>query len=188
MAVFFKGSRPGTHFWREENCPLRVGLSSHRAGGARLRGREQLDAIVKHITSYSDQSPFVSLTRSFAVAQRYALSTEKASQGKVWEIRLNPRAEERLINPVQCILQHEPRCYWHDGDPELVGRLAAPPESLHGGMGLPPQREFVCGETRQRANYVIPEELVAIVYALRDAELLATRIPKDAVRRAIPVG
>ena len=65
MALFYRGAGLGTHWW----------LNDARGAGFMAqapRNRESRDRLLQHIGGSTQTSPFISLTRSFAVAFDYA--------------------------------------------------------------------------------------------------------------------
>jgi hypothetical protein len=174
MPYFYKGANPGSYYWEEANSPFAKGFNA--AGGV----EPGLDAIVRHIRGYATRtSPYLSITSSFAVAAQYAKPEGGDSRrGKVWEIA--PR-RNLLINPIAKILGKWPdmSAHLHDGDAQLLDGLLSRADIIRGNL--------VYGGEVFPVNCSITLAFEALVYAIRDAELLAEFIPSVCVKRVIDI-
>jgi hypothetical protein len=183
MAIFFRGAGVGT-YWHQRD-PRINGFTAQAP---------QLDAsperLMGHIVYGTVNSPFVSLTRSFAVARSYALFGETPATaenpGVVWEIEIPdpPPPQLELVDPVCAVARHLPPplaqfSYQHDGPPTvLLGLVDAKQKHLL----FEPCHAVPAGNNQQRPP-TLTVHLNALVYALRDAEILATGcIPAACVR------
>jgi hypothetical protein len=170
MATFYKGAGPGTYWW----------LTDPRTAGGFVcpPGRPaSAEAVVSHITVSSHPSPYLSFTAPFAVAAEYAQigprgPATSTMPGYVYEIDtsiislplVDPVAEISSAHSVTGV-GHLPT--HHDGGSELILGIAAP--SIHGpALAAHPRRP---GTSLARPATVTPE-LNALVFALRDAEVL----------------
>jgi hypothetical protein len=164
VARYYKGSGPGTHFWQPANDPRLHGFQ------APLGAPPGADAAVRHITNFSAPSPYVSVSASYAIARSYALSgplgvATKAQPGKVWLLEIDRKANNsRLESPVSLIAAAYPDFFAHDGGPDMLSQIS---------FGHMPAPSSIDGF---QYNWNVPQELLAVVRALRDAELLADRI------------
>ncbi len=188
MPIFYRGAGPGT-YWALNDARL-CGFTSQAPGMP-----PSADRLIQHIARGTVFSPYISLTRSFAVARDYALSgpftmvASSTEPGFVYEIELNdplPRGLD-VIDPVREVANNTlgplaQFSYHHDGpktfllgviDPKLYRRkttIQAPPAT---GTPRPPNLSL---------------ELEAMVRAVRDSELLAVgTIPGIAVVNRYPV-
>jgi hypothetical protein len=140
-----------------------------------------VDAVLRHIVHGNTHSPFVSLSRSFAVAAAYARDgRHHATQGNpgfVYEIHLDrplPGGLE-LYDPIVAISGaiNDPLSnpsYHHDGDQNLLlGLVSRGPFAAYRSQSVqhPP------GSGAASRSVTITNMLEALVYALRDAEILA---------------
>lgn len=168
LPTLYKGAGPGTH-WHLNDARLSGFTSAANSVANR-------NAVVRHIVAYSHPSPLVSLSSSFAVAREYALSgpaglATKAAPGFVYEIDLSvvPRASAAVLDPLLMVVRSA-LSHMHSGAQSLILAVAQnlPFAPCHhsGGKSLPP---------------TVPQELRALVYALRDAEVLAPVVPSACV-------
>ena len=174
MALFFKGVAIGTYHYAAD---LRLtGLQAARPAAA----ASEL-AMVRHIARGSIRSPFISLTRSYAIAADYALNASKGVPSPtrpayVYEIEapdvLPPTVA--VYDPVRTISAkyNDPlslHTYLHDGGPDLLLGVVDP--DGHGAVRLAP-----CAQPPgfgAAGPPLVTEPLIAMVNALRDAEALA---------------
>jgi hypothetical protein len=173
----FKGAAPGTHWAR--NDARATGF--HSAPGL----PPSPGAAARHIAIAPNPSPWVSFTSSYAIACDYAApGATAASPGFVYEIdpsRATKAVPLRLFDPISIIarlgLHHD-----HNGGQDLILGVAAP--SLHGSVltGTPLQL------VRPPIGARYSEEFQALVFALRDAEILAQVVPQSCIvaRHQIP--
>lgn len=177
MAVLFKGAGPGTHWWLND---ARIAGGFHSPPIA----PPSPAAAIRHVTTYSHPSPYVSFSASFDIARTaYALfgpggPATAAVPGYVYEIDTaladvvihDPLA---LIAATQPDLRDVPRLpTHHDGSTDLILAIAAPTR-FPTIMTTPPRR---LRDDDSRAPMVTPE-LQALIFALRDVEVLIERAP-----------
>lgn len=193
MPLFYRGAGPGT-YWHTNDARL-TGFTAQFPGMA--RGINQLRL---HIARGTVASPYISLTRSYAVAWDYAVSTGKttvvataANPGFVYEIEIDKPAPRGLvlIDPTKEVADALPKPldsvppYQHDGGPEFLLGVVDPvgmPAHLTAPYLQPPPG----GGTARPPNLSI--DLETLVRALRDAEILALgSIPAHCILRRIAV-
>jgi hypothetical protein len=176
MARFFKGVPVGSYLH---------GVNVHATGipPTNPGGKYDVDTIVRHIVlGATTSSPCVSLTKSYGVAEMYALGSGIAfptpsNPAYVYEIAVNPGdpdvAPSGLVDPVCEISQSQSdpsvSSYHHNGDRTFLLSIVDPRRFYRYGSKPSPQPKIA-------ANASIPHissfELRALVYALRDAEIL----------------
>lgn len=183
MALFYRGAGIGT-FWHERD-PRLEGFTAHMPGADASPNR-----LMDHITNLTTKSPFVSLTRSYGVAEGYALLSRlkpsKTQPAYVWEIELTAPLPPsvKLIDPVQWIATHLPApeqhlSYHHDGSGDVLLGLVDPTQQDLLFQPIPLPRGS--GGTKKAPNLSL--ELRTLVRVLRDAEVLAVgAIPASCVR------
>ena len=183
MALFYRGAGLGT-FWHDHN-PCLQGFTAHMPGADASPNR-----LMDHITNLTTKSPFISLTRSYGVAEGYAwLGKAKPTKQKpafVWEVELNEPLPHgvHLIDPVQLIATHLPApaghlSYHHDGSGHVLLGLVDPGQQDL--LFAPVPRPRGSGGARKPPNLSL--ELQTLVRALRDAEVLAIgAVPASCVR------
>lgn len=188
MSVFYKGAGPGTHWWRN-NAQL--------SGFTVAATAQSVHAIIRHITSYSHPSPYLSFTASYDVACDYALNgpggaATPANPGYVYEIdvTLAPGQNLRLIDPAREIISSGPQVgtvpripTHHDGSQNLILGIASR-SAYPGLLNMSPRRP---GTPAPRPP-VIDRELEAVVFSLRDAEvIIAGNVPAACITARYPV-
>ena len=142
-----------------------------------------MNAIVNHITAYSHPSPYLSVTSSFAIARRYALLgpvglAAPSAPGFVYEIDLSAISNPvKLIDPIKHIASHfrGAGAHEHNGDQVLLSEIAM------GNHGANPY-----AKAHQLGGHLampaVNAQLTALVFAIRDAELLVFgAVPHHAV-------
>lgn len=172
----FKGAAPGTYWWTNDAVISGFTCAGHISATAA--------AAVTHIANYSHPSPYLSLSTSFAVAEKYAKfgpggAASPANPGYVYEVDTT-QAPCSLFDPVELIskawLGHD-----HDGDQDLILGVASPghrailgkpPARLGGGSIFPP---------------TVTPRLHALIFAIRDGEVFAEKVPKNCVVKRHPV-
>lgn len=172
MALFYRGAGPGS-YWHTNDGRLK-GFSPHNPGG-----NPSSDCIINHIARGSTNSPYISLTRSYAVARSYALAgpagyASVSTPGYVYEIEVSDDKKAKVLDPVVEIAQDLPKpwtspCYQHDGKQSFLLGIIDPVNNLHHVQEhiLTPPGTF--GTPRAAT---LSSELEALVRALRDAEVL----------------
>jgi hypothetical protein len=191
MAIFYRGAGINTYWYL--NDPIEHGFVARAPGMTPTITRQML-----HIARSTVNSPFISLTRSYAVAWRYAMvSSERVptlrDPAYVHEIEIQEPLPPglQLLDPVKEVAQVLPSPislgppYQHDGLPDFLLGIVDP-----GNMGhflaqhamQPPSSEG----TPRSPNLTI--ELETLVRALRDAEILAHGIiPATCVKNSFDV-
>ena len=174
IKTLFKGAGPGTH-WHQNDARVQGLVGSARSS--------TVNAIVNHITAYSHPSPYLSVTSSFAIARRYALLgplglAAPSAPGCVYEIDLSAISNPvKLIDPIKHIASHfrGAGAHEHNGDQVLLSEIAM------GNHGAKPyaQAHQLGGRLAMPA---VNAQLTALVFAIRDAELLVFgAVPHHAV-------
>lgn len=159
MAIFYKGAGIGTHWHTRDS--RRVGFTARSPGT-----NPETEVFIDHIVTNIANSPYISLTRSYAVAWHYAVFSSKQEPGPgepayIYEIEIDDSLPHglNLLDPAK----------------EVVHIL---PQPLRGIMNLDYIEDLLGGQTPQLPN---PEEgfspdverqLIALVFAERDAEVL----------------
>ena len=183
MAIFFRGDGLGSYWHR--NDPRLQGFTPHAPGAMPSESR-----LLSHIANASLRSPYISFSRSFAVARAYALVGPEGlatikNPGFVWEIEIPDDKVCRVIDPVIEIARGLPKphaelSYQHDGGPRFLMGVIDPVRMGHflrDWRILPPRG----GGTPRPANLSI--HLEAMVRALRDSEVLVQgNVPAAFVR------
>jgi hypothetical protein len=191
MAIFYRGAGINTYWYL--NDPIEQGFVARAPRMTPTTTRQML-----HIARSTVNSPFISLTRSYAVAWRYAMvSSERVptlrDPAYVHEIEVQEPLPPglHLLDPVKEVAQMLPPPtssgppYQHDGLPDFLLGIVDP-----GNMGhflaqhamQPPSSEG----TPRSPNLTI--ELETLVRALRDAEILAHGIiPATCVKNSFDV-
>jgi hypothetical protein len=166
----FKGAARGTH-WHTNDARLNHGFSCLPA----MPG--SVGDVIRHIVNFSFPSPFTSFTSSFAVAQDYAMLgpggvASAANPGYVYEIDITRSAGFN--------------CGWVDPLHHIVRGLGQPHHLHNGGQGLihaiaSGNRSYLSRLPPQLGNSARPhhvtDEMTALIYAIRDAEILARLVP-----------
>ncbi|HTV49189.1 MAG TPA: hypothetical protein VMG59_12175 [Phycisphaerae bacterium] len=189
MAIFYRGAGIGT--WWHKHGPGPKGWKAHSPYMEASETR-----LMNHIAEGSTASPFISLTRSYGVALNYARNSglsrpNRRRRAFVWEIELEEPLPDglRLHDPVKRIANHVPHPlatipYQHNGAPTcLIGLIDITQEKLLAQIcPVPPNSNPPYGPPN------ISLGLKTLIFALRDAEVLATGvIPKECVRRRYDV-
>ena len=159
MATFYKGAGIGTH-WHTHD-PRRVGFIARAPEAAPTTA-----ALVDHVAMGTINSPYISLTRSYALAWHYAVfsSKQEPGQGKpayIYEIEIDDSLPHglNLSDPVK----------------EIVHIL---PQPLRGIMDLEYMADLLGGQTFQPTNLStgfspsLEQQLIAFTFAQRDAKVL----------------
>lgn len=171
MALFYRGAGLGTHWWA--NDALVAGFLAQAP-----RNRDSRDRLLQHVGDSTQTSPFISLTRSFAVAFDYAQKggrafPSKAAPAFVYEIEIDAAATCRILDPIVEIAKNLPdplasASFHHDGDQNAVIGIVDSTQAgyLTAAVRYPPPQPPKVG-----VNVGI--ELIALLRALRDAEVVA---------------
>lgn len=179
MPIFYRGAGINTYWYL--NDPVVRGFSARDPGAVVTTTRLML-----HIARSTVNNPFISLTRSYAVAWDYAmLSSERSptlsDPAYVHEIEIQEPLPPglQLLDPVKEVAQILPvptnlvPPYQHDGLPDFLLGVVNPREMGHFLQQhslQPPSSE---GTPRPPTLTI---ELETLVRALRDAEILARGI------------
>ena len=191
MAIFYRGAGINTYWYL--NDPIEQGFVARAPRMTPTTTRQML-----HIARSTVNSPFISLTRSYAVAWHYAmLSSERVptlrDPAYVHEIEIQEPLPPglHLLDPVKEVAQvlPSPRSpvppYQHDGLPDFLLGVVDPGRMenfLTQYAKQPPSSEG----TPRPPNLTI--ELETLVRALRDAEILAHGIiPATCVKNSFDV-
>ena len=191
MAIFYRGSGIGT-YWHINN-PIESGFAARAP-----EMTPTINRLMLHIARSTVNSPFISTTRSYAVALRYAMSSSVRvptvkSPAYVHEIEIQeplPKGLE-LLDPVKEVAKSLPSPtsigppYQHDGFPDFLLGIVDPSNMgrfLEQHSMQPPSSEG----TPRTPNLTI--ELETLVRTLRDAEILAYgNIPAKSVKNRFEV-
>jgi hypothetical protein len=189
MPFYYRGAGVGT-YWHQHD-PRLQGFTPHHAGAGAAPAR-----ILSHIARGTTASPYVSLSRSYAVARDYALAgldlPSAAVPAYVYEIEIDERDGfgTRLVDPVVEIAAilgspFDNRTYHHDGDLKFLLGVVDPPS--YGSILSQPVLFPPPGHGTPRTP-LLHIELEALVRALRDAEILAFgAVAAPQVKRRIDV-
>jgi len=185
VARFYRAIGVGT-FHHGNGTDLRTtGISPRRPGG-----QYNASGVIQHIARGATNSPCISLTKSYGVAEDYARNASRAiptssNPAYVYEIDISdpPPTGVVVVDPVFFIASHVPNplvspSYHHDGNQSfllgVVNPAAAHPSAS--SVVFPPG----LGGTPRSPNLTI--ELEAMVRALRDAEVLVVgNLPQTCV-------
>ena len=195
MATFYKGAGLGT-YWHVHDS-RQVGFTARAPETAPMTA-----AMIVHITAGTINSPYISLTRSYAVAWDYAMrgGTDIPTldkPGYVYEIEIDSPLPSglRLVDPVKEVAlnlptpidvdsEEEDFFYQHNGLPTFLLGVVDPITMLHLQVGRQPQPP---GPGVPCPPNLTPQ-LEAFVNALRDAEiLLHGHIPPSCVKNRFEV-
>ena len=159
-----------------------------------------VNAIIRHVVNYSWPSPYSSFSASFAAAAAYALvgPSGKATPdrpGWVYEIDVALALElgAQFADPAREILAQNPAIggpgtipTFHDGGQDLILGVADPAHRKV--LVTPPRQPGPARHVRAGGPPVVHNELRAVIFALRDAEVLAiTHVPAACITARYPV-
>ena|SRR5579859_235548 len=186
MAIFYKGIGPGTHWSSVDLCSR--GLQPRDPGSS-----PGLSTLMSHIGHGTTYSCYISLTRSYGIAQAYAYAgtvvPSNTSPGYVYELELDDPLPSGLavIDPLVEIAQGLPnrlaqQSYHHDGDPDFLIGVINPTKMVAQKVKDPP------GSIRTPRQPHLSMELETLVRVLRDAEVLvAGNLPAACFKHRYPV-
>lgn len=159
MATFYKGAGIGTHWHTRDS--RRVGFTARSPAT-----HPEPEALINHIATSTVNSPYISLTRSYAVAWHYAVFSSKRDPGPgkpayIYEIEIDDSLPHglNLLDPAK----------------EIVHIL---PQPLRGIMDLEYMSDLLERKTSQSSNLEgnfspnVELQLIALTFAQRDAEVL----------------
>lgn len=173
MARFYKGVPAGTFF---HSMDLRVMGIFPRFPGA----SPSINNLMQHIARGTTSSCFVSLTRSYGVAEMYAkqafkiLPTAGGPPPHVYEIDIDDPSSVTVLDPIielakTLSLPCDTYTYCHDGDKNfLIG--VADQAGMATYFGAPVR--YPPGSTGPSKSANLSIQLETLVCALRDAEML----------------
>ena len=182
LPTLYKGAGPGT-YWHTHDA-------SDKMGQGFLPPRSQaagINVILDHIALGSNQSSCTSFSTSYAVALSYAMSgpggvASSTNPGYVYVVDLNqlPAGQKvTFLDPVFEIAQHATGglAHRHNGEQGLLVEIVeslplTKPRKRHGGT----------------TNATVSQELNALAWAIRDAEVLlhGQLIPAAVSRDSVP--
>jgi len=171
VARFYRGVGVGTY---HHSIDLRVTGISPANPGAQYNPT----TVMHHIARGAVTSPFISLTRSYGVAEDYARNRSRTAPTRtnpahVYEIDIPdpPPAGVLIIDPLYVVAaQHQNPLasisYHHDGNQDFLVGVVNP------SMGRPTKVRFPPNMTGAPRSPNLTIELETMAYVLRDAELL----------------
>ena len=195
MAIFYKGAGVGTHWYINDSREVSFTAISPTT-------QPTVKALTTHVAEGTTNSPYISLTRSYAVAWDYAVrgGTDIRTldkRGYVYKIEIeiplpsgleifDPVKEvaKGLPNPIDLDSEGEYPFYQHNGLPNFLLGVIDPWSMSHFRIGRQPQPP---GPGVPCPPNLTPQ-LEALAKALRDAEvLLYGHIPPSCVKNRFEV-
>ena len=197
MATFYKGAGVGTHW--HANDSRQIGFTA-RAPEA----NPSTEALIHHIASGTHNSPYISLTRSYAVAWNYAMRggtadiiPTKNNPGYVYALEIcKPLSSGlKLFDPIREValslqdlshaeIQESSSFYQHNGLPDFLLGVVDPERMLDYQVGRLPKPP---GPGEKCPPNLTPQ-LKSLVNTLRDAEILVYgHIPPSCVKERFDV-
>ena len=195
MATFYKGAGIGTHWHTRDS--RRIGFTARSPAT-----HPETEALIDHIATSTVNSPYISLTRSYAVAWDYAMRGGTSiptlnNPGYVYEIEIDTPLPSglKLLDPIKEIalnlpppidadFEKEYPFYQHNGLPNFLLGVVSPGDLSHfriGRQSQPPGPGSPCPPN-------LTPQLEALVNALRDAEILFHgSIPSSCVKERFEV-
>ena len=159
MATFYKGAGIGTHWHTRDS--RRVGFTAQSP-----LTNPETEVIIDHIATSTANSPYISLTRSYAVAWHYAVFSSKREPGPgkpayIYEIEIDDSLPHglNLLDPVKEVVHILPQPLRGIIDLEYM-------ENLLGGQAPQPP------SPRSDFSPSVELQLIALTFAQRDAEVL----------------
>ena len=190
MPIFYRGAGIDTYWYL--NNPAESGFTARTPGATLTTTR-----VMHHISRGTANTPFISVTRSYAVARDYAVSNSTEiptlrNPAYVYEIEIPepPPDEMQIRDPVKEVAERllPPAMgppYQHDGSQEFLLGVVDPRNMGHfliQQVIQPPSN----GGTPRPPNLTL--ELETLVRALRDAEILVCgHIPATYVQNRFDV-
>jgi hypothetical protein len=161
-----------------------TGMSPRNPGGL-----YNPSSVIQHIARGAINSPCISLTKSYGVAEDYARNASRAlptpsNPAYVYEIDIPdpPPTPVQVVDPVVFISSHCPSpltliSYHHDGNQDFLLGVVNPAMASSAPVRSPPG---LGGGVKRPPNLTL--ELEAMVFALRDAEVLVVgNLPQTCV-------
>jgi hypothetical protein len=175
MALFYRGAPLGS-YWHSRDARI-SGFSAHKPGGSPSPA-----TAIQHIANGTTSSCYVSLTASAGVARDYALNYSRltgptptaATPAYDYTIDLT-LGTPALVDPVSLVAAPAAGApigllYHHNGGQDLMGIISAGlPVSTAAPVWSPAGSSIV-------RPPVVHDELLALVNALRDSEILAVSV------------
>jgi hypothetical protein len=174
VAVFYRGAGVGT-YWHTNDARI----AGFRPWSPQMT--PTVNCLTGHIARGTVASPFISLTRSYRVAEDYAKNAGRqrptsSQPAYVYRIEIDdpPPVNLTLWDPIVYTAHHLPSAfavpYQHDGPPNfLLG--VVDPVGMKNYLSAPYVQPPPGGGTPRPPTLTI--ELETLVRALRDAEILA---------------
>jgi hypothetical protein len=175
MAIFYRGVGAGSYWNTGSRDPRMTGFTPQDP-----RVTPSTDQVMRHVIHGPQNSPYVSLTRSWGVALHYArngrVRPTSASPAHIWVIEISDPLPPNvsLVDPVVEVATSLPApqngiSYQHDGLPTcLIGLIDVSQRQLIlDPIPVPP------GSNPPLTAPNITVQLKTIVFGLRDAEILA---------------
>jgi hypothetical protein len=172
MATFYKGVAGGTTLAAHDL--MATGLAPRNPGGG-----GSLAAMIAHIRRGTTFSAYISLTKSYGIAENYAQANRIAPSvgtGHVYEVHIDdpPPQGVTVIDPVAAIAGANANplrahTYHHNGDKNFLLGVVDTGSLGHHVLAL--AREPPNTGATPRPPY-LSDDLEALVRALRDAEVL----------------
>lgn len=146
MATFYKGAGIGTHWHIQDS--RRVGFTARSPAT-----HPETEVLINHIATSTVNSPYISLTRSYAVAWDYAMRGGTSiptldNPGYVYEIEIDPPLPSglKLLDPIKEIalnlpspidadFEEEYPFYQHNGLPNFLLGVVSPGDLSHFRIG-----------------------------------------------------
>jgi hypothetical protein len=191
MPIFYRGAGVGTHW--HTNDPRGSGFIPQSPGTV-----GSISQMMNHIARGSTNSPFVSLTRSYGVAQDYArlggrIKPTASNPAYVWEVEITDPLPPgiQLFDPVKDVAATissplSSPSYHHDGSQQFLLGVVHPKGKMRRFLKQPYPQPPPGGGTPRSPNLTI--ELETLVRALRDAEILVLgTVPASCIRSLNPV-
>ena len=195
MATYYKGAGVGSH-WH---------IHDSRKIGFTARSPERIpstDVLIEHIATSTLNSPYISVTRSYAVAWHYAMAggvdiPTNDNPAYIYEIEIDNSSPSdiKLIDPIKEVAQsflepievnkpEEYSFYQHNGLPSYLRGVVDPQEMGEYLLGRLPEPPGPGTEYPQQPT--IP--LKTLINTLRDAEILILgNIPESCVKNRFDV-
>jgi hypothetical protein len=171
MPIFCKGAGLGTH-WRSTDA-RRMGFFARAPRNPMSR-----DRLLQHVGGSTQATPFISLTRSYAIAFDYAQKggrgfPSEAQPAYVYEVEIVDDGACRVIDPIGEIANGLPAplattSFHHDGDQNAMLGIVDNTQAryLTTAVRYPPPQPAKPGVN-------VGAELTGMVRILRDAEVIA---------------
>jgi hypothetical protein len=191
MPIFYKGAGVGTHW--HTNDARNLGFTARNPGIVHSTSQ-----MMKHITTGTTYSPYISTTLSYGVAWSYAVffglrRPTRTNPGYIYEIDFGNSLPTgvQIYDPIKEVANHVSQPlqlnppYQHDGQPNFLLGVVDPrrmQQFLQVPILQPPPQGQISRTPR------LTDELDTLVRVLRDAEILVLdQIPANYVTVRYPV-